>query len=251
MADIPLVLLHGWGMTPRIWNGLRICLSPRIAATPALPGHGGVPSPGPDLAAWSDALLAELPAHCVLGGWSLGGMLALDIARRHPQRVRHLVLFGATPCFVSRAETLTQPAWAHGLAPDVVRGFRDGFGADPDATLRRFLALQATGESRRRGVVHSLGRAVVAPDEYARQGLADGLGILVNSDLRGAVADVRTPVTLIHGRDDALMPLAAAEWLAAHLPQARLTVLDDCGHAPFVSRSEDCARAMAGAFDGA
>lgn len=248
MADTPLVLLHGWGMTPRIWNGLRICLSPRIAATPALPGHGSPASPGPELAAWADVLLAELPEACVLGGWSLGAMIALDIARRHPQRVRSLVLFGVTPRFVSLPETLNEPAWAHGLDAATVNGFIAGFAADAEATLRRFLALQAMGESRRRGVVHSLGRAVVAPDETDAATLADGLAILANTDLREAIAGIEVPTTLIHGRDDALMPLGAAEWLARTLPDARLTVLDDCGHAPFVSRPEECARAMAGAF---
>jgi pimeloyl-[acyl-carrier protein] methyl ester esterase len=37
------------------------------------------------------------------------------------------------------------------------------------------------------------------------------------------------------------MPLAGAEWLAGQLPQGRLTVFDDCGHAPFLSRPAECA----------
>ena len=37
------------------------------------------------------------------------------------------------------------------------------------------------------------------------------------------------------------MPLAAAQWLAGRLPDARLTVLDHCGHAPMVSQPEVCA----------
>lgn len=238
MADTPLVLLHGWGMSPRIWNGLRICLSPRIVATPALPGHDGTASPGPTLQAWSDAVLAGLPERCVLGGWSLGAMIALDLARRHPKRFKSLVLFGATPKFV------TDDDWPHGLDANTVRSFSEGFEADPDSTLRRFLALQALGENQRRGVVHSLNRAVSAPGEYRKNALADGLAVLAGTDLREQLPDVRVPVHLIHGRDDAVMPLAAAQWLARGLPHARLEMLDACGHAPMVSQPEACARVI-------
>lgn len=234
MSDSTLILLHGWGMTPRIWNGLRICLSPRIVATPTLPGHGGRPSPGATLAAWSDALLDELPERCALGGWSLGAMIALDLAARHPERIKRLVLFGATPRFVAG------PDWPHGLAPDTVAGFTRGFGEDPQATLRRFMALQLLGESRRRGVMHSVAGALADAD--ALPGLADGLHILSSADLREAVAQVTQPVTLVHGRADALMPPGAAQWLAEALPDARLALLDDCGHVPFVSQPEHCAR---------
>ena len=245
--NLPLVLLHGWGMTPKVWNGLRICLSPRLSQTPVLPGHGEMPSPAASLAAWSDAIVDELPPRCVLTGWSLGALIALDIADRYPERIASLVLFGATPCFVSRQETLRTPAWAHGLDAATVKSFRAGFATDPDATRRRFLALQAMGESQRRGVVHSLQRAVVSLDDP--QGLADGLTILAETDLRTKARGIIPPVTLIHGRDDALMPLAAAEWLAEHLPTARLTVLDDCGHASFVSRPEACAAQLIHAIE--
>lgn len=235
MAEPPLVLLHGWGMSPRIWNGLRICLSPRIVATPTLPGHDGTASPGNTLQAWSDAVLADLPPRCVLVGWSLGAMIALALAARHPGRIEQLVLFGATPKFVASSD------WPHGLDTETVRGFSTGFAQDAGATLRRFLALQALGEAQRRGVMHSLNRAVAAPGEFNAATLADGLRVLADTDLRAIAPQVSAPTLLIHGHDDAVMPLAAAEWLAAALPATRLEVLDGAGHAPMVSQPELCA----------
>lgn len=241
MSALPLVLLHGWGMTPTIWNGLRICLSPRSFEAPPLPGHqpGAALPAAATLSAWGDALLDGLPQRFVLGGWSLGAMIALDLARRHPERIAHLVLFGATPSFVQRPETRTTPAWAHALTRDEVDGFRSSFAQAPEATLRRFLALQLQGEPRRRGVIHSLGRAVSI--DYDTALLGDGLELLAHADLRESIAGIATPTLLIHGEDDPLMPPAAGAWLAEHLPDARLVRLQHCGHAPFVTRPEACA----------
>ena len=46
---------------------------------------------------------------------------------------------------------------------------------------------------------------------------------------------------LLHGSEDKLMPVAAAEWLADTLPLGRMSVLEHTGHAPFVSRPTECA----------
>lgn len=243
MKGRDLVLLHGWGLGPQVWTALTPHLPPaglRIC-TPALPGHGGAAAAGATtLEGWSDALLPELPDDAVVCGWSLGGLVALDLARRYPRKVARLVLIGTSPCFVARAETTGAP-WPHGLAASTVAGFIDDFAHDPAATLRRFVALQALGDARRRTVSNALNAALANVEQCAPALLRTGLELLAHTDQRPALANVRQPVQLIHGAGDALMPVAAAEWLAGRLPDARLTRFDDCGHAPFLSRPEDCA----------
>lgn len=236
-----LVLLHGWGLGPQVWTGLVRHLPPGLRVrTPALPGHGGAAARSQTLEAWGDALLPELPDGAVVCGWSLGGLVALDLARRHPHKVARLVLIGTSPCFVTRADTARAP-WPHGLAASTVAGFIEDFAHDPAATLRRFVALQALGDARRRTVSNALNAALADIGQCDPAALDVGLRLLADSDQRPALADVRQPVQLIHGAGDALMPVAAAEWLATQLPDARLARLDDCGHAPFLSRPEDCA----------
>jgi len=236
-----LVLLHGWGLGPQVWTALTPHLPAGLRVrTPALSGHGGALARSPTLEAWGDALLPELPDGAVVCGWSLGGLVALDLARRHPQKVARLVLIGTSPCFVTRTDSARAP-WPHGLAAATVAGFIDDFAHDPAATLRRFVALQALGDARRRTVSNALNAALVNLEKCDRNMLASGLELLADTDRRAALDDVRQPVQLIHGGGDALMPLAAAEWLATRLPDARLARFDDCGHAPFLSRPEDCA----------
>lgn len=243
----PLVLLHGWGMTPRIWDELRTRFSSADdVLAPALPGHDDASSVEPTLEAWSDAIAAQLPDAAVVCGWSLGGMIALDLACRHPRKVAQLILIGTSPCFVSRSDA---PVWPHGLDPLVVHGFTDGFAADPAAILRRFVALQALGDDRRRVVTTGLEaglRTTNTESSADRAGLAAGLRILADADLRVGLSAIRQPTLVIHGAGDALMPFPGAEWLAAQLPDARLKRFDGCGHAPFLSRPAECASLIEG-----
>ena len=49
------------------------------------------------------------------------------------------------------------------------------------------------------------------------------------------------PALLVWGADDALMPVALGERLAAALPNARLRVLDGCGHLPAIEEPREVA----------
>lgn len=257
----PLVLLHGWGLSPAVWDALRDELRAGThpttpVLTPALPGHAGAaPTATATLDAWADALAAQIPHAATVVGWSLGGMLALAFAARHPTRVARLVLLASTARFVALEAgagavpmSATDPDGAHhwpGLAAATVDTFRTGFATDPTATLKRFIALQSLGERERKRVqaclAHYLADPAVLPTATLA-GLAQGLDILARSDLRAMLAQIPQPCLILHGEHDALMPLAAAHALAAQLANAQLHVLPDCGHALPLSQTARCAR---------
>lgn len=243
MSTLPLVLLHGWGLSSRVWADLQAVLPEGLVVhAPELPGHGeAAPAATATLEAWGEQLLATMPTRAVLCGWSLGGLIALELALRHPQRFERLVLLDTSPCFVARGARDDQGAWPHGLAASTVQAFIDDFATDPAATLRRFVALQTVGDAQRRAVGAALTAALSDCGGARQRALADGLLLLANNDLRARIARLRQPVTLIHGAADALMPVGAARWLARQCSDARLNVVDDCGHAPFLSQPAACA----------
>lgn len=247
MSASPLVLLHGWGLTPGVWAPLVDTLGASLDLhAPALPGHAdAAPVLDADVAAWGEALLPAIPPSATVCAWSLGALIALHLAHRHPERIRRLVLIGATPCFVSHPEG----NWTSGLDPEVVRSFSDDFGALPGPTQRRFVALQALGDAQRKAVANALTVRLAAADAAQLPGLAAGLTLLAQTDLRARIPEIRCPVHLVHGARDALMPLSAARWLHATLPTSDLTVIDGCGHAPFLTQPQRCADLIRAAID--
>ena len=235
----PLVMLHGWASSPAVWHSATAAMGDHPRIMPALPGHaGGAEGMAPRLAAWATAILAACPPRFDLCGWSLGGLLSIGIALLAPDRVRRIVLIGTSPCFSAR------PGWTAGLDGALVARFRADFATDPGRMLARFHALQTLGDGHRRAVAAELERSATAP--HAAGGLAAGLQLLDDTDLRARLSALTHTVRVLHGADDALMPAATAVALSDALPQARLTLIGECGHAPHLSRPRDCAALIDG-----
>lgn len=244
----PLVLLHGWGGDARVWGELPHRLAPwGPVECRDLPGYGATPDDGAPhdeagFSACAARIAATLPPGSTVCGWSLGALLALAAARAAPDRVGRLVLIGATPRFTAPPTDSAPP----GLPPETLAAFVAALAADPAATRARFVALMHQGDARARALIRALASALAEPHP-APTALARGLAWLGTVDLRAAVAAIRQPTLLLHGAHDPLMPLAAAEWLAATLPAARLECVAGAAHAPFLSDPERAAAAI-GAF---
>ena len=122
--------------------------------------------------------------------------------------------------------------------------FARGLREDPERTIRKFVNLNALGGPQARERMRELAALYAergAPDAHA---LADGLDILLDSDLRPEVAAIGVPATVIHGTRDVLAPLGAGRWLAQALPRARLVEIARAAHLPFVSHPELVAAAL-------
>lgn len=229
-----LVLLHGWGMHSAMWGRFPALLAKdhRLHLID-LPGHGlSTPSDCCTLGRLTELVMERMPRRDVsLLGWSLGALVALQLASSWPERVRTLVLVSATPCFVQRQD------WPCALAPAVIGGYLDRIRRDPAEATQRFLSLVALGSPEPKTQAAQLRRMLGERPHVSAETLEAAMRILQETDLRPMIGGVRGSACVIQGAADAIVPAPAGRWLAQSLSAAAFHLLEG-GHAPFLSHGE-------------
>ena len=224
-SGAPLILIHGWGNSATLFSELMTRLPDCHCLAPDLPGYGAstaaeqveLTALADDFIRWFDALGLET---ITLLGWSLGGMLAQELAARFPARVERLILVATTPRFVSA------PDWPHGLADSAVRALARDFKRAPIPTLESFWCRQFSGEG-------SIPSPLLPKIELTAA--LGGLELLRQVDLRSQLSEITMPTLVLHGSHDVIIPIGAGRYLATTLPQALFHEVSGCGHAPFLS----------------
>lgn len=233
-----LVLLHGWGMTARVWEELAAQLGDQFRVHRVdLPGYRRSAAVTPyTIDAIVDALATACASKTTVCGWSLGGQLALRWAEQHPAQVERLVLISSTPRF------LREPDWTGGMEPQVFESFVQALARDPRDALHRFSSLQAHGDGGARAVSRQLRECIAVNTDVQGATLVAGLQLLKNTDLRAALPRIVQPSLIMHGECDTVVRRDAAEFLARTMPRASLKMIAGAAHAPFVSRPLDAVR---------
>lgn len=233
----PLVFLHGWALNSRVWDDVISQLDQHWKTYAVdLPGHGksDLPENGQyDL----DALVSEVASlpleNAVWVGWSLGGMIGLEIARRFPNLVDKLVLVAGSPQFVSSER------WPHAVTAKTVDEFAHDLIKDYRSTILRFLAIQALGSDKAKQAIRTLKEKVFINGEPHIKALEEGLLLLKKTSLLQNVKDIDKPVHIILGERDTLIPSSSGEATQNLINHCQLTIIPGAGHAPFISHQEE------------
>lgn len=218
-----IVFVHGAALDHSVWllQSRYFAHHGRNVLVPDLPGHGRTPRPLIDtvtgMADWviglADALAIE---RVILVGHSMGALVTLEAAARHPRRVSRLALLGcAVPMAV--AEPLLAAARDNRHAGyDMI----NIWGHSPAAWLggSETPGMWMTGSAIR--LLERAGPGVLYNDLDACSQYAHGLD---------SAARVACPTLLLAGRGDVMTPAKVAGELAETIPQGRMTTLD-CGH---------------------
>ncbi len=223
-AGLPLLLLHGWGVSGELFVPILDALQPgRELIVPDVPGFGGTPEPdvpwsAHEYAAWCFALLQRLGIErCDVIGHSNGGRIGIVMAASHPERIRRLVLTGSAGIRPRRTVRDTVRVRSYKALRAVERT-----GALPGA-LRR-------GAGRRADMRGSV-------DYRAASGTMRGTLVrLVNEDLRSLLPEVRVPTLLIWGEQDTETPLADGRLMERLIPDAGLVVFEGAGHYAYLEQ---------------
>jgi pimeloyl-[acyl-carrier protein] methyl ester esterase len=239
-ALMPLVLLHGWAMHGGIFAPLLPYLQQHFQLYLVdLPGAGHASTEifEPDACVQQLLDLAlRLPGAAWLG-WSLGGLLATEVALRLPACVSTLVLVGSSPCFLAR------PDWPHGMPASTFAQFGANLQQDWRAVVQRFLALEALGSVHEKQELRWLQETVFARGEPAPAALQAGLSLLQQTDLRARLRQLQVPSLWLGGSRDRIVAPAALD-AAALLCGGDVQILPRAGHAPFLTFPAEVASAL-------
>ncbi|PMG29868.1 pimeloyl-[acyl-carrier protein] methyl ester esterase [Shewanella sp. 10N.286.52.C2] len=229
---IDIVLLHGWGVNSAVFQPLQTALSEYRVHYVDLPGFGDSQANSDNIEAWAAALAKALPENAIWLGWSLGGLVATQIALNHPQSVKALITVASSPCFMAQE----QNQWP-GIAPEVLTQFHQQLNVNLAKTVERFLAIQAMGSDSAKQDIVAIKKLVLAKPLPTQAVLDQGLDMLKEVDLRPQLNDISQPWLRIWGKCDALVPRT----IIRQLPQAsNITdiVHNKASHAPFISHPQ-------------
>jgi proline iminopeptidase len=176
------------------------------------------------------------PPSCLLG-FSWGGLLALLFTLEHPDLVSRLALIGPAPMYLEARREFNAEFERRQSAPAIAEareqlsrsGLRE---KDPDAFWKRAFELSVAGYFKDPARAGSL-----TPFRVSSRAQHAVWNSLKTMDLRMKVGAIRQPTLILHGRADPL-PLASSELLASLLPDARLVVFEDSGHALYAEETE-------------
>lgn len=234
-----LVLLHGWGLNAEVWH----CISEELSShftlhLVDLPGFGRSQGFGAmTLEEMAERVLDQAPENAIWLGWSLGGLVASQVALAHPGRVQALITVASSPCFSAR------DGWP-GIKPDVLAGFQQQLSEDFQRTVERFLALQTMGTETARQDARALKKTVLALPMPPVDVLNGGLEILKTVDLRESLTSLTVPFLRLYGYLDGLVPRKVVPLLDALWPESESLIFAKAAHAPFISHPDAFCQAL-------
>ncbi len=235
-------LFHGFTGSGPDWDPLlqRLPAIGDVWAPSLIPDQGDRgPLPFESLDAASEALAARPTEPADVVGYSMGGRLALTFAVVAPDRVRSLVLIGASPGLADPQERAARTASDEALAARVEQVGTAAF-ADYWETVP-ILASQARIEP---GVLAGLRRRRRARSASATAAVLRGWGAGAMRPLHADLARLDVPVLLVTGEDDPKFR-AIADDMAAALPRAERFDVPGAGHTAHLERPVIVARRLA------
>jgi len=235
----PLVLLHGFTGDASTMAGLAGPLSEgHRVIVPDLVGHGGSGIPDRVGAYGVDQMAAHVSTLCErlghrefdLVGYSMGGRVALALACTAPDRVRSLVLIGASAGLADAGQRDRRRADDEALAQRIESTGLDGF-------VDEWMSKPLFADQRRLGSAHMdrARRQRLANDPHGLAMSLRGGGTGAMEPLHDRLPECDIPTVFIAGDEDPKFT-GIAEELAATMPNAVVELIAGAGHAAHVER---------------
>lgn len=255
MAVQNIVLIHGWASDESIWQETRTYLEPKHRVyTLNLPLMKHKYS-------YRDAVIELIEqkglAQVILVGWSMGALIAIQVAHQLIHKVQGLVLVSGTSRFVRDTQSelavldsekfLENEIYAQNSGPLIklypggvqaalVMRMKKRLSKNVEQTLTDFYQLMFSDQEKAQG----LDKNVI--DSYLGQGrnwdiieAQTGLDFLGEADVRAELKAITCPTLILHGEQDEICPIGGALFIQEQIPSARLVSYFEVGHIPFLT----------------
>jgi (E)-2-((N-methylformamido)methylene)succinate hydrolase len=216
----PVVLIHGVGLDATMWSPVVELLAPQFEMhTFDLIGHGTRRGELPSMDRFVGQTLAKVDGQMAIVGFSLGALIAQEVALRAPDRVTRLAavsgVFRRTPAeraaVLARVESVRNGGYTDSVHAAIDRWFSAEFAARSPRTLAKV-------------------RAVLEANRVDSYSAAYEVFATADESLASRVGDITCPALAVTGADDPGSSPAMTRALALAVPDGRACVIDNARH---------------------
>lgn len=266
MAVQNIVLIHGWTSDESIWQEIQDYLDQRYRVyTLNLPISKNIYS-------YRDAVIELIEQNgldqVILVGWSMGALVAIQVAHQLPHKVQGLLLVSGTSRFLAdpqsripdlggentvkyehfEQESVTSSeAYMGGIPAALIVRMKKRLSKNCEQTITNFNKLMFSPQEQAQGLAGEIidkdlsrGRTWDLIEAQA------GLDFLAEADVRAELKGITCPTLLLHGDQDEICPIGGAEFIRRQIPCAQLIIYPGVGHIPFLTNFKGFHRALEG-----
>ena len=227
VSKMDCILLHGWGVTNQIWkefvtklNGFDNILTPclyNIVKHSSDKGFSSVAS----------ALSKTIKKDSIVITWSIGGLIALRLIPL-TTKIRAIIFITSPPCFINKE------GWLNVIQTNKLIELKNRFSKNTKETLLHFSRLVAAGDKFPSKINKRVQQSL--SNETQKETLSCWLKEIELDDQRNQFMKMKIPSNIILGQNDVLIKSKIQYQIEELNPNAHCTIVEDCGHAPFISK---------------
>lgn len=244
-----IILLHGWGCDSRIWQSI-LPFFESYADTTAININDYIEASlvsdkeinSDDVRKLVDTLAEQLPESCLICGWSLGGMLAAQLADHYPKKVLGLITLASNAKFIKNEdaldketlnkntlnEAMSNEEWPEAMPLSTFEAFFSLLKRNTKQALKRFSLLEVHGDNNAKEQLLYLQNIAVDVDPAV---LEAGLDLLANMNNITTLNNIDCPTLYCFGSKDALVPVSTVPLFEARInSKSKIACLEGRGH---------------------
>lgn len=241
-----IVLIHGWTSDESIWLETQNYFHPRYHVyTLNLPMATNIYS-------YRNAVIELIDQNnldqVMLVGWSMGTLVAIQVAHQLPNKLKGLILVSSTSRFLEDSQLILTEAYMGGIPAALIIRMKKRLSKNREQTITDFYKLMFSPQEQ--GLAREINaRALNRGRTWDLLEAHAGLDFLAQVDVRAELKGITCPTLLIHGEQDEICPIGGAEFIQRQIPSAQLIIYPGVGHIPFLTNFKDFHEAVEGWLD--